>query len=65
MTRIAVDVQRCEGYANCVVAAPSAFDLDDDGKVVLVHARVAAADRSAVTAAVRSCPVAAIRLEDA
>lgn len=64
MTRVAVEVQRCEGYGNCVVAAPIAFDLDDEGKAVLLRAAVAAADRAAVTAAVRSCPAAAIRLED-
>lgn len=64
MIRIVADVGRCEGYANCVVAASDVYDIDDDGKVVLLRSTVDEVDRDRVAEAVRSCPVAAIRLED-
>lgn len=64
MIRIVADVGRCEGYANCVVAASDVYDIDDDGKVVLLRSTVDEIDRDRVAEAVRSCPVAAIRLED-
>lgn len=53
----------CKGYANCVVAADDFLDLDDDGIVVILEDQVEEHERSRVEAAVRSCPVAALRLE--
>ena len=35
--RIAVDLSKCDGYANCVMAAPDVFDLGDDGLVVVLE----------------------------
>ncbi|MQA17316.1 MAG: ferredoxin, partial [Pseudonocardiaceae bacterium] len=31
MIKIRKDIETCEGYANCVVAASDVYDLDDDG----------------------------------
>lgn len=62
--RIKADIPSCEGYANCVVAAPEYFDLDDDsGLVVVLQEDVAADQKAHVENAVRSCPVAALRLD--
>lgn len=62
--KIKADVPSCEGYANCVVAAPEYFDLDDDSGLVVVLQEDVSADRKAhVEDAVRSCPVAALRLD--
>ncbi|WP_308117155.1 ferredoxin [Streptomyces guryensis] len=50
---------RCEGHAVCEAIAPEVFQVDDDGIVQLVPG----GDHGAETAlaAVRSCPVAALR----
>ncbi len=40
MATIKVDLSKCQGYANCVVTSPDAFDLGDDGKVVLLTREV-------------------------
>ncbi|XKH57561.1 ferredoxin [Citricoccus nitrophenolicus] len=65
MPVIKADLQACQGYANCVIAAPDYFDLDDDGIVDVLKTEVPEADRAHVTEAARSCPVSALVVEDA
>jgi ferredoxin len=57
---IEVDQNRCEGHGLCEELAPAVFRLDDDGFVQIMDVPPAA-DES-VAAAVRSCPVAALRI---
>ena len=64
MSRLKVDRELCEGYANCVFQAPEIFDLGDDNIVIIQTADVAPADHSRVEEAVASCPVAALSLEE-
>lgn len=59
---ITVSPEKCQGFANCVMAAPDYFDLDDDSVVVLLRDRADAADEAEVAEAVRSCPVEALQL---
>ena len=59
------DVGVCQGYANCVEAAPDAYDVGDDGKVVLLRQDIAEAERPRFEEAVRSCPMNALRIADA
>jgi ferredoxin len=63
--RIELDRPRCEGHGLCEEAAPTLMHLDDDGELVIDVPEVAAADVDAATAAVRVCPVAALRLAGA
>lgn len=65
MAKIVADLEACQGYANCVVAADDVYDLDDDGVVVLLKSEVDESDRARVEEAARSCPVSALWLEDA
>ncbi|TLP71211.1 ferredoxin [Nesterenkonia sphaerica] len=58
------DYEACQGYANCVMGAEDYFDLDDDGKVVLLASEVPESDEPRVAEAARSCPVSALWLED-
>ncbi|MER5832695.1 ferredoxin [Streptomyces sp. NPDC002130] len=51
---------RSEGRAVCEVIAPEVFRVDDDGMVQLVPGGGDHDDATAL-AAVRSCPVAALR----
>lgn len=60
--KILVNLHKCQGYANCVVASPEVFDLGDDGKVHLLEANLADADPTEVEEAVRSCPAAALTI---
>lgn len=58
------DFGACQGYANCVGAAPDAYDIDDDGVVVLLKEEVTAEERGRIEEAARSCPVNALSIED-
>ncbi len=64
MATIKADLGACQGYANCVVGAEDYFDIDDDGKVVLLRLEVPEADRKRVEEAARSCPVSALVVVD-
>ncbi|TFD85201.1 ferredoxin [Cryobacterium serini] len=64
MPVVTADLKACQGYANCVMAAPDYFDLDDDGNVVMVKTEVPEAERSRVTEAARSCPVSALTVSE-
>jgi len=65
MPTVKADHEACQGYANCVIAADDVFDIDDDGVVVLLRDEVAEEDRGRVADAANSCPVSALRLDDA
>lgn len=60
--KILIDRSRCEGHGLCEEAAPSLMHLDDDGELVLDHDEVGGDVLAAAGAAVRACPVAALRL---
>lgn len=59
---LTADRNTCQGYANCVVAAPDVFDLDDDGKVLVLDSNPPADMADEVAEAVESCPVRALSL---
>jgi ferredoxin len=63
MARIMVDRGRCEGHGLCEQTAPDVFRLDDDGRLDLAHEQIDAAQEALVSAAIRVCPVAALRIE--
>ncbi len=66
MSVIKADVEVCQGYANCVVAAADVFDIGDTGTVVILDDTVAESDEARIVTAIRSCPpVSALRLETA
>lgn len=62
MIEVHADLAACQGYANCVVGAEDYFDIDDDGKVVLLKVTVPDGDLKRVTEAARSCPVSALKI---
>ena len=62
--KVTVDLSVCQGYANCVVEAPTVFDLDDTTEKVLAIDPAPAEDRRAeVESAAIACPVRAISFE--
>jgi ferredoxin len=60
LMRLTVDLSRCQGYGNCVSAAPELFDLDDSGMAVVLIEEPDEGRLAAAQNAVRVCPVAAI-----
>ncbi|HEY7621943.1 MAG TPA: ferredoxin [Solirubrobacteraceae bacterium] len=64
MPRPIADRDTCQGYANCVAAASDVYDIDDNGKVVLLTETIDETDRARVEEAARSCPVGALSLEN-
>ena len=62
--RIELDRPRCEGHGLCEEEAPDLMHLDDEGELVLDASEVGdgSPEAAAASAAVRVCPVAALRL---
>ena len=61
---VKADLTKCQGYANCVMAAPEAFDLGPDGKVIVLGESFDEHMRPEIEEAVRSCPTNALRISD-
>lgn len=60
--KMTLDRPRCEGHGLCEEAAPELMHLDDEGELIIDVEQVD--DHLDVArAAVRVCPVAALRLE--
>ena len=64
MPVLKADFGACQGYANCVDAAPDVYDIDDDGVVVLLKEEITDAERPRIEEAARSCPVSALIIEE-
>ncbi|QRP49471.1 ferredoxin [Amycolatopsis sp. FDAARGOS 1241] len=64
MAKLTADTGLCQGYGNCLTTASDVYDIDDDGKVVLLTETIPDADRARVEAAARSCPVKALAVVD-
>lgn len=63
--RITVDLDTCQGYVCCVVAAPQVFDVDDDSGLALLKDDSPPEElRAKVEQAVRDCPTKAITLHE-
>jgi ferredoxin len=63
--KLKLDLDLCQGYANCLIEGPGYFDFDDDSeKAILLKADVPESDRGLAENAVRGCPARAITLEE-
>jgi ferredoxin len=59
---ISANVEACDGYGNCVFAAPAYFDIGSDGSVKVLQDEIADGDRPMVEHAVAECPAAALAI---
>lgn len=64
MPKLNADTTVCQGYGNCVTSASDAFDVDDDGVVVVLRESITEHERPRIEEAVRSCPVNALSIEN-
>ncbi|WP_067812448.1 ferredoxin [Actinomadura kijaniata] len=62
--KVSVDPLVCEANAVCVGIAPEVFDLTDDDELEILLPEVPADQADKVRHAVRSCPKAALTLEE-
>ena len=60
--RIIVDLNRCQGYAQCVFLAPDVFELDGE-EALRYEPNPDHAQRLRVMRAAAACPVQAISLD--
>lgn len=63
IVKIEVDREKCIGAAPCVVLAPNTFELDDEGKAIVIAKDTRDTDEDILSAA-QGCPVNAIILTD-
>ena len=61
--KIVVDREKCQGLGACVGAAPDVFEVDNEGKAVVINAT--GADDETVLLAAEACPLEAISLFEA
>ena len=64
MTAIKVNRGTCQGYGNCVIAFPEAFDLDDDGLVVLKRDTADGSQEESLRRAEYDCPTESVIAEE-
>ncbi|WP_026313729.1 ferredoxin [Actinomadura flavalba] len=62
--RVTVDPLVCEANGVCVGLAPEVFDLTDEDELVILAPDVPAGEADRVRHAVRSCPKAALSIEE-
>jgi ferredoxin len=62
--RVEVDRDSCEANAVCAGLVPEVFEVDDEDQLHIPGTEVPAGLADAVRHAVRSCPKAALRLEE-
>jgi len=60
--RIVVDRERCCGGGQCVLAAPTVFDQDDDGLVLVLKETPEPSEEADVAVAANICPSGCISL---
>lgn len=64
--RVVLDLNTCQGYANCVMVAPEVFDINEEtGQAVLLQEHPDDSQRAAAEEAVRQCPTESISVEPA
>jgi ferredoxin len=62
--RVVLDLNTCQGYANCVMVAPEVFDINEEtGLAVLLQETPDDSQLAAVEEAVRQCPTESISVE--
>ena len=59
--KVEIDLTRCSGMGLCEVAAPSIFEVGEDGQAHLIG-EPSDDDAAAVEEAVRNCPTMALSL---
>jgi ferredoxin len=62
--KVRVDTAKCSGIGLCEVAAPTVFEVGDDGQSHALNPEPAEIERAAVEQAVKECPTGALSIRD-
>jgi ferredoxin len=60
--KVVVDRSRCVGTGICESTVPAIFEIDDDGRLVVLDDTVAPDRLDAVRSAIANCPTQALSL---
>ena len=61
--KVSVDFAKCTGLGICESMAPNIFEVDDDGKLLLLKDDITDDELQSVEEAVTGCPTEALRIE--
>ena len=61
--KVRVDFAKCTGLGICESMAPNIFEVDDDGRLLLLKDDVTDDELQSVEEAVTGCPTEALRIE--
>jgi ferredoxin len=61
--KVIVDFAKCTGLGICESMAPEIFEVNDEGRLVLVKEDIADDELQSVEEAVAGCPTEALRIE--
>jgi ferredoxin len=62
--KVIVDWDKCQDHGQCAFAAPEIFEINADGKLVVLQENPDESLRDAAEEAADVCPVQAITIED-
>jgi ferredoxin len=62
--KIRVDLEACVGAGQCIIAAPTVFELTEDGKVMVLETDPGDELLDQVHNAVFACPACALELDE-
>jgi ferredoxin len=61
--KVIVDFTKCTGLGICESMAPDFFEVNDDGKLVLLKEDITDGELESIEEAVAGCPTEALRIE--
>ena len=61
--KVSVDRDKCTALGICESLAPSHFEVDEDGELVLLKEEVSEGELALIRQAVAGCPTSALSLE--
>lgn len=64
MTHLHVDTTKCEGIGICEMAAPTVYEVGDDGQSHVINDHPDEREMPSVREAVAGCPKAALSIEE-
>ncbi len=62
--KISVDLSRCQSYGNCVIAAPTVFDLGENDLVMLLQECPEGEEADKAREAANLCPTQSITIAE-
>jgi ferredoxin len=62
--KVKVDTAKCTGIGLCEIAAPTVFEVGDDGQSRAINPEPSEDERASVEQAVSECPTGALSIQD-